>query len=73
MFKGYRRSGIAECRPYILGEDLTNISVSNEDDPPTDTGGMIGRNPQNHNDQWYIAGQYFRDNFDSENPIELEE
>lgn len=50
-------------RPYVLGEDLTNISVSSVDDPEND-GGMIARNPQNHEDQWYVARKYFEDNFE---------
>jgi hypothetical protein len=50
-------------RPYIPGEDLTDISVSETDDPETDLG-MIARNPENHNDQWYVARQYFEDNLE---------
>ena len=62
-FKQYRRTNVAEMRPYIKGEDLSNISVSPEDDPATDMG-MIARNPKNHRDQWYVARQYFLDNFE---------
>jgi len=29
----YRRKGYSEMRPYIVGEDLTGISVSKEDTP----------------------------------------
>jgi hypothetical protein len=50
-------------RPYVHGEDLANISVSEEDDPPNDMG-MIARNPNNHRDQWYVAKQYFKKNFE---------
>ena len=63
QFRKYRRTNIAEMRHYIKGEDLTNISVSKEDNPETDMG-MIARNPKNHNDQWYVARQYFQDNFE---------
>lgn len=59
----YRRKGLAEMRPYVKGEDLTGISVSDVDDPETDMG-MIARNPKNHTDQWYVARQYFEDNFE---------
>jgi len=62
-FKQYRRTGISEMRPYVKGEDLTNISVSGEDNPYGDMG-MIARNPKNHNDQWYVASKYFHDNFE---------
>jgi len=63
IFKKYRRTNIAEMRPYVLGEDLARISISNEDNPKTDMG-MIARNPKNHKDQWYVARQYFEDNFE---------
>jgi hypothetical protein len=60
----YRRKGVAEMRPYRPGEDLTGISVSDVDDPPA-PGGMIARNPANHKDSWYVARQYFEDNFEA--------
>lgn len=62
MFRKYVRTNIAEMRPYVAGENLTHISVSETDDPETDMG-MVARNPQNHADQWYVARQYFNDNF----------
>jgi len=37
-FKQFRRTNIAEMRPYIKGESLDNISVSNVDDPESDMG-----------------------------------
>ena len=61
-FKKYRRHNIAEMRPYIKGEDLTNISVADVDNPEKDMG-MIARNPKNHKDQWYVAKKYFEENF----------
>lgn len=65
-WKQYRRTNIAEMRPYVFGEDLTDISVSNTDDPQEDLG-MIARNPENHDDQWYVAHDYFADNFEPSN------
>lgn len=61
-FRYYQRLGLVEMRPYVKGEDLTNISVSKEDDPETDMG-MIARNSHNHDDQWYVARDYFESNF----------
>jgi hypothetical protein len=61
-FKQYRRTNIAEMRPYIIGENMSSISISNEDIP--EVGGMIARNPKNHNDQWYVAQKYFKENFE---------
>lgn len=62
-FKQYRRRELSELRPYVLGEDLTNVSVSDVDHPETDMG-MIARNPKNPDDQWYVARQYFEDNLE---------
>lgn len=62
-WKQYRRKGLSEMRPYVFGEDLSGISVSSEDNPSLDRG-MIARNPKNHKDQWYVARQYFEDNFE---------
>ena len=63
QFKKYRRTNIAEMRPYVPGESLDGVSVSDVDDPENDHG-MIARNPNNHNDQRYVARKYFEDNFE---------
>ena len=63
QWKQYKRKGLSEMRPYVKGEDLTNISISPEDDPETDMG-MIARNPENHADQWYVARAYFEANLE---------
>jgi hypothetical protein len=67
MFKQYRRTQIAEMRPYIPGEVWnTRISVAaaDRDAGSPQQGDMIARNPQNHDDQWLVAAQYFKDNFE---------
>ncbi len=61
-FKKYRRTELAEMRPYLPGEQLSGMSVSYVDTP--ESGGMIGRNPNNHDDKWYVGKQYFDDNFE---------
>ena len=61
-FKQYVRKGFSELRPYVPGEDLSNVSVADVDTP--ELGGMIARNPKNHEDQWYVAKQYFKDNLE---------
>jgi hypothetical protein len=66
MFQQYRRRQIAELRPYVQGEALAGVSVSEVDraaGSPQD-GDMIARNPKNHADQWLVARQYFQDNFE---------
>jgi len=62
-FKQYKRKGLSEMRPYVKGEDITNISISKEDNPEEDMG-MVARNPKNHEDQWYVARKYFDDNLE---------
>ena len=68
-FKRYRRSQIAELRPYVPGEDnliTDRVSISAEDtkEGSPKEGDMIARNPKNHDDQWLVAAAYFADNFE---------
>ena len=65
-FKQYRRSQIAEMRPYITSDDLTFVSVLLEDIKfgSPKAGDMIARNPANHNDQWLVSAEYFAANFE---------
>lgn len=62
MWKKYRKSALQEMRPYVVGEDLSNVSVSDVDIP--EKGGMIARNPLNHEDQWYVAKDFFLKNYE---------
>lgn len=64
-FKEYQRITKAQFRPYIVGEDLAGITISEQaakDGSPKD-GDMIARNPANHADQWLVSKAYFDDNF----------
>jgi hypothetical protein len=78
-FKEYNRKQIAELRPVYdyeveifsiyreLKPDLdVKISISEEDlkNGSPKIGDMIARNPKNHKDQWLVAEQYFKDNFE---------
>lgn len=65
-FKRYSRRGFVEARPYVSGEDLTGISVSTEDQRQGFDGGFIARNPNNHDDQWFISADYFKKNYDED-------
>lgn len=62
----YRRKGLSEMRPYVQGEDMTGISVSEPDKQAGSpkVGDMIARNPKNHADQWLVAAKYFADNLE---------
>lgn len=45
---------------------VVKVSISVEDlaNGSPKIGDMIARNPKNHNDQWLVAEQYFKDNFE---------
>jgi hypothetical protein len=62
----YRRKQIAELRPWVRGDCMANISVSEADRKAGSPkpGDMISRNPKNHDDQWLVAAQYFADTFE---------
>ena len=60
-FKNYRKKNVQPMRPYVVGEDLTGISVNAEDTP--EAGGMIAVNASNPKDQWYVAKKFFEDNY----------
>jgi hypothetical protein len=69
-FKQFRRSQIAELRPYVPGEDLSalvppvSISGPDKEAGSPKPGDMIARNPANHDDQWLVTAKYFADNFE---------
>ena len=65
-FTRYRRKQIAELRPYVPGEKLSGVSISDVDKQAGSPkqGDMIARNPKNHADKWLVAAQYFADNFE---------
>ena len=56
-FKQYRRTQIAEMRPYHPGESVDGISISgaDRDAGSPKPGDMIARNPKNHADRWLVT------------------
>lgn len=62
-WKQFRRKGLSQMRQYEPGENLEGVSVAAIDNPLL-TGGMIARNPDNHNDKWFVALDYFVKNFE---------
>lgn len=67
QFQEYRRSQIAELRPYVPGEELSDrvsISAPDREAGSPKAGDMIARNPANHDDQWLVAKAYFEANFE---------
>lgn len=65
-FKNYKKPALQPMRPYVQGEDLTGVSVSEQDTP--EVGGMIAINPQNEKDQWYVAKAFFESNYELAEP-----
>ena len=79
-FKNYRRSQIAEMREVtqadieqyeskdyisVFGwQYVVSISSVDRKNGSPKLGDMIARNPKNHLDQWLVAEQYFKDNFE---------
>jgi len=67
-FKQYRRKQIAEIRPYVPGEDLSDrvgVSAIDREAGSPKEGDMIARDPKNHADQWLVAKAYFEENFEA--------
>lgn len=70
-FAPYRRSQIAELRPYVDGEKLSDrvsVSAADREAGSPKPGDMIARNPVNHDDQWLVAADYFAANFEAARP-----
>ena len=59
-YKKYQKTALQEMRPYLEGEDLTGVSVSQEDTP--EEGGMIARGSDN-DAQWYVSKAFFNQNY----------
>lgn len=60
-FKQYKRKGLTEARPYVTGENMAGVSISDPDraaGSPRE-GDWIARNPADHTDQWLVSAAYF--------------
>lgn len=62
----YKRKWVSEMRPYVEGEDVTHVTISEADkaNGSPKTGDMIARNPKNHEEQWLVAEKYFAENLE---------
>jgi hypothetical protein len=65
-WKKYKRKGFTEMRPYIEGEELSGVSISDADkrNGSPKPGDMIARNPKNHNDRWLVSQAYFEEHME---------
>jgi hypothetical protein len=82
-FKEFKRTQIAEMREVtdsdieqysskdfisVFGwQYVVSISSVDKENGSPKIGDMIARNPKDHNDQWLVAKQYFKDNFERSN------
>lgn len=57
----YRSKWVTEMRPYIVGEDVSGVSISDADrgEGSPKEGDMIARNLKNHDVQWLVSKSYF--------------
>ena len=65
-FKKYKRTNVAEMYPYESGTVLSgkvSVSQADRDNGSPKKGDMIARNPDNHEDEWLVAKDYFESNF----------
>lgn len=64
-FQKHRKVQISEMRPYEVGEDITSVSISQVDrtNGSPKIGDMIARNPENHEDQWLVAKDFYDRNY----------
>jgi len=60
-FKNFIKTVKQPMRPYVPGEDLAGISVWEGDE--LEEGGMIAQNPKDASDMWYVAKQFFEENY----------
>ncbi len=56
----YRKTAEQEMRPYIPGEDLTGVSVSERD--TLEQGGMIARGADD-DALWYVSKRFYEENY----------
>lgn len=73
-FKQYKRKGLSEMvsvTEFIEnGGDLSKVSISPPDrllqtyKPDVFNRGYVARNPENHDDLWYVAKEYFDKNLE---------
>lgn len=65
-YKYYLRTGGTWARPYIPGEDMAGVSVSEPDKillAGGETGGFIGTHLEDPTDKFYINPTWFAENY----------
>ena len=65
MWQKYRKTAMQEMRDYILGEDLTGISVAHGETPKK--GGKITRD--NQGSKWYVSPEFMAESYELDDGI----
>ena len=60
-WRKYKKHATQEMRPYVPGESLDGMSVSERDTP--EKGGMISRGVDD-GALWYVSKRFFNDNYE---------
>jgi hypothetical protein len=59
----FNNHGFIHISEYPFGYNIS-ISDADKDNGSPKIGDMIARNPKYYSDQWLVAKQYFKDNFE---------
>jgi hypothetical protein len=59
----FKNHGFMHISEYPFGNNIS-ISDADKNNGSPKLGDMIARNPKDYSDQWLVAEQYFKDNFE---------
>lgn len=65
-FKEYRKKGTQLLRPYVEGEDLTGVSISDADkaNGSPKVGDMIAVSKEDFKDRWLVGEDFHKANYE---------
>ena len=68
-YKEYRKKQTQLLRPYVEGEDISGVSISDADkeNGSPKNGDMIAVNRNDETDKWLVAEKFFNDNYELAN------
>ena len=68
----FKNHGFIHISEYPFGHNIS-ISDADKNNGSPKIGDMIARNPKDYSDQWLVAEQYFKDNFEQRFDLEVSE
>jgi hypothetical protein len=65
MVKEYRKKDVTPMHPYVAGEDLTGVSISDVDktNGSPKEGDMIAHDANNPTDRWLVSKEFFENKY----------